>query len=95
MKTATSEADIILITAKGGPLGDGKYKYEYDVDGKKTRVWSFDDLATDDIPNAVSVFEYVSDDWGNWVERREHHRGRSSSRWGIRISRRRLAYWPV
>jgi hypothetical protein len=83
------------LTANGRPLGNGKYKYEYDADGRKTRVWSFNDLATDDVPNAVSVFEYVLDDVGNWVERREHHRGRSSSRWGIRISRRRLAYWPV
>src|SRR5437899_2765798 len=32
------------LNAEGKPLGDGKYTYEYDAEGRKSRVWSFNDL---------------------------------------------------
>ena len=80
------------LTAKGDPLGDGRYTFEYDADGRKIKTWSFNDLSDDKIPNAVTVFEYKSDEMGNWVERHAFHRFRSDSRWTERITNRKLTY---
>jgi hypothetical protein len=77
----------------GQPLGDGRYEYEYDEDNRKTCVWSFNDFDKRDVPNAVQLFQYVSDEAGNWLERRSHHRLKSSSEWRTRVSVRRIAYW--
>src|SRR4029077_19722748 len=48
---------------------------------EKSRLGAFNDLSDDKVPNAVTVFEYKSDEIGNWVERHAFHRFRSASRW--------------
>jgi hypothetical protein len=82
------------LTAEGASLGDGRHTYEYDADGRKIKTWSFNDLSDDKVPNAVTVFEYKSDEIGNWVERHAFHRFRSASRWTERITNRKLTYFP-
>lgn len=72
------------------PLGDGKYKYEYGCEGRESRVWSFNDLASDAVPNAVTVYEYSCDEPGNWIERREFFRFRSDSNWSYSVTTREI-----
>jgi hypothetical protein len=80
------------LTPKGGPLGDGRYTFEYDADGRKIKTWTFNDLSDHKVANAVKVFEYKSDEVGNWVERHAFHRFRSDSLWTERITNRKLTY---
>jgi hypothetical protein len=82
------------LAAKGDPLGDGRYRHEYDADGRKIKTWSFNDLSHDKVPNAVTVVEYESDEIGNWVERHAFSRFRSHSRWTEKITNRKLTYSP-
>jgi hypothetical protein len=82
------------LAARGDPLGDGRYTFEYDANGRKIKTWSFNDLSDDKVPNAVTVFEYKSDEIGNWIERHAFHRFRSHSRWTERITIRKLTYSP-
>lgn len=89
-------AETFGLTAEGKPLGDGRYRYEYDSEGRNTKVWSYNDWADDDVPNSVFVFEYTVDGHGNWIERSDHHRSKSDSRWRTRVTKRTLKYFsPV
>jgi len=81
------------LKANGDPLGDGRYTFEYDADGRKLKTLSFNDLSDDEDPKAVTVFEYKSDEAGNWVERHAFHRFRSDARWTERITHRKLTYF--
>lgn len=83
------------LTAEGKPLGDGRYKYEYDEEGRQSRVLSFNDWDAENVPNAITVCEYHCDESGNWVERRKHHRFRSDSRWSTTVTTRKITYWPT
>jgi hypothetical protein len=82
------------LNANGGALGDGRYTYEYDVDGRETRVWNFNEWSEEQVPNAITVHEYTSDEVGNWVKRSSFHRFRTGSRWTERITNRKLTYFP-
>lgn len=81
------------LRANGDPLGDGRYTFEYDADGRKLRTLLFNDLSEDNAPNAVTVFEYKLDEVGNWVERHAFHRFRSDLRSTERITHRKLMYF--
>ena len=81
------------LRANGDPLGDGRYTFDYDSDGRKLKTLSFNDLSEDKDPNAVTVFEYKSDEAGNWVEQHAFHRFRSDARWTERITHRKLTYF--
>jgi hypothetical protein len=81
------------LNEKGGALGDGRYTYEYDTDGRKMKNWSFNDCSDDNLPNAVTVFEYQSDEVGNWVKRTAFHRFLTDSRWTKKITNRKLTYF--
>ena len=83
------------LKADGTPLGDGKYIYEYDDEGRKCKVWSFTEFADDDKANAVTTYEYETDEFGNWVERREFHQSRGYSDWSKGITTRKLTYYPL
>lgn len=76
----------------GKPLGDGRYMYEYDKEGRKYRVSSFNEGSHDDTPNVVSDFVYKCDEQGNWIERREYRRLRSESHRRETLSTRKLVY---
>lgn len=79
--------------ADGSPLGDGKYKYEYDAEGRRTKVWSFNDL--EDVANTVTISEYLFDENGNWTERSDSHRSMSDFKWRKNITTRRLTYYAA
>jgi hypothetical protein len=42
----------------------------------------------------VIVYEYVADDFGNWIERREFHRWRNDSYRSKGITTRKPTYYP-
>jgi hypothetical protein len=88
-------ARTYCLKADGTPLGDGKYIYEYDDEGRLGKVWSFNEFADEDRANAVTSYEYETDEFGNWVERREFHQSRGYSHWSKRITTRKLAYYPL
>ncbi|WP_041856011.1 hypothetical protein [Candidatus Korobacter versatilis] len=81
------------LTAAGDPLGDGLYRHEYDDQGRKSRILSFNDWGTDCIPNSICVIEYDSDEVGNWVRRRKYHQLRDASRQRMELTNRTLTYW--
>ncbi len=76
----------------GSPLGDGKYSYEYDNEGREVKVWSFNDL--EDLASSVRVSEYRNDATGNWIERNDFHRAKSDTRWRKTTVTRTLSYYP-
>jgi hypothetical protein len=82
------------LTAEGKPLGDGRYRFEYDTEGRTIKTWSFDDCTDDSVPNSVTFFEYTSDEVGNWTERRKNHRFRSDSEWTKQVTTRKISYYP-
>ena len=81
------------LTGAGHPLGDGRYVYEYDEEGRKKYVWSFNDLDPSDVPNALTIYEYDCDDQGNWTEQRRFHQFRSETSWRLTKTIRRLTYF--
>ena len=42
----------------GKPLGDGRYIYEYDGEGRRCEVLSFNDSTNDNVPNHIRRFAY-------------------------------------
>ena len=81
------------IKADGLPLGDGKYQYEYDSEGRISRLWTFNDLDNNETATSVKIYEYQVDDHDNWTERREFHRSRSDTDWVTGVTSRKLAYY--
>jgi len=82
------------LTAGGKPLGDGKYRFEYDTEGRTIKTLSLNEFTDDDLPDSVSVFEYTVDEAGNWTERRKQSRSKSDSAWRTEMTRREIAYYP-
>jgi hypothetical protein len=78
----------------GSPLGDGKYLHEYDEQGRIGKLWTFSEFGDDDIASSVIIYEYVTDDFGNWIERREFHLWRNDSYQSKGITTRKLTYYP-
>jgi hypothetical protein len=78
------------LKADGKPLGDGRYKYEYDTEGRKSKVWSCE---WGDIASSARVYEYTCDERGNWIERRTFDRFRSESSWRKKVTTRKLTYY--
>ncbi len=77
------------------PLGDGKYKYEYDSKGRTSRVWTFNDFVPDGPASGLRIYEYETDEAGNWVERRDFYQSRGDSTWSMKTTTRRLTYYPL
>jgi hypothetical protein len=86
-------AETFGVTKDGKPLGDGKYLYEYDSEGRESKVWSFNDCSEENTTNAVRIHEYSCDELGNWTERRDFHRFRSDSDWRKTTTTRKLTYY--
>src|SRR5579872_4205114 len=74
----------------GLPLGDGRYTLEYDDAGRELKMWTFSDCFDRKDPDAVTVFEYKTDEVGNWVERCAFHRFRCDASWGRRVTIRTI-----
>jgi hypothetical protein len=88
-------AETFGLKADGSPLGDGRYTYEYDDEGRKHKILSYNDLAGPNIPNSIRSFVYQCDEHGNWTERTEYHRFRSDCDWTKRITTRKLTYYAL
>jgi hypothetical protein len=87
-------AETYGLKPNGEPLGDGRYTYKYDEQGRKLEVLSFNDTASETLPNIVNRFAYAYDERGNWIERRECVRFSGDSRWRRTITTRKLTYYP-
>jgi hypothetical protein len=79
----------------GKPTGDGRYVYEYDDEGRKQRILSYDDLADAQIPSSIRSFTYTYDEHGNWIERGEYYRSKSDTDWTKSMTMRKLTYFPL
>jgi hypothetical protein len=88
-------AETFGLKADGSPLGDGRYTYEYNDEGRKHKILSYNDLADPDIPNGIRGFVYQCDERGNWTECTEYHHSRSDSGRTKRITTRKLTYYPL
>ena len=81
------------LNPNGEPLGDGRYRYEYDEEGRQSRVLTFNEWSETDVPSHISEFTYKCDERGNWVERRKLWTCRSDSHWRETVTSRKLAYY--
>lgn len=82
------------LKSDGTPLGDGKYVHEYSEDGRVSKVWSFNEFNDDNIASHVTIYEYLNDEAGNWIERHESHLWRNGSYQSRNITTRKLTYYP-
>lgn len=82
------------LKADGSPLGDGKYLYEYGEEGRIDKVWTFNEFGEDNIASGVTIYQYVNDDRGNWIERSQLHLWRNDSYQSKTTTTRKLAYYP-
>ncbi|HLY60140.1 MAG TPA: hypothetical protein VKV95_05195 [Terriglobia bacterium] len=78
----------------GEPVGDGRYVFEYDEEGRQRKILSFNDTVDTDVPDSIRRFTYVLDKRGNWVERNDYWRFRSDSAWSKNKTTRKLTYYP-
>jgi hypothetical protein len=81
------------LKSNGTPLGDGKYVYEYDDDGRLSKLWTFNEFEDDNIASSVTMYEYTNDDFGNWIERRRLNQFRNCSQQSKQITTRKLTYY--
>ena len=82
------------LTPDGKPLGDGRYTYEYDDQGRKLRVLSYNDQDDTKVPNIIHGYVYKCDEKGNWIERSEFLRFINDSKWTKSVTTRELTYYP-
>jgi hypothetical protein len=75
----------------GTPLGDGKYKYEYDGDGRLSEC-SYLNEFTDEIAS-VETYTYIEDVRGNWIERMGVHQWSNNRHRTQNLMTRALTYW--
>jgi hypothetical protein len=84
------------LNASGAPLGDGKYLHEYDSEGRLRHVWSLNEFTSDDIPNAVTTYQYDTDNEGNWTQCHTLTRRMGDSRpQRLPTTTRKLTYYPT
>lgn len=91
-----SEGRIFLtfcLKEDGSPLGNGKYLYEYDSDGRESKVWTFSEFGDDKTATSLAMYKYINDDAGNWIERHECHMWRADSRQSRSLTTRTIAYF--
>jgi hypothetical protein len=82
------------LKADGSPVGDGKYTFEYDPDGRVSKVWTFDEFTNDDTATSVTLSQYVDDAQGNWIEHHECHVWRKDAHQSRKLTTRTLTYYP-
>jgi hypothetical protein len=88
-------AETYGLKGDGKPLGDGKYRYEYDSEGRTSRVWTFNDLVPDEPASGIKIYEYETDESGNWIARREFYQSRGDSTWSMKTTTRKFTYYPL
>lgn len=80
------------LKADGSPLGDGKYSYEYDGRGRRAKVWTYNEFDASNTASSVTIYEYVDDELGNWIEQCKRHLWRNDSYESKTITTRKLTY---
>ncbi len=80
--------------ADGSPFGDGKYLHEHDEEGRITKLWTFSEFDEDNVASSVTIYQYVNDDRGSWIERSELHLWRNDSYQSKTTTTRKLTYYP-
>jgi len=80
------------LKADGSPLGDGKYSFEYDGRGRRAKVWTYNEFDGSNTASSVTIYEYVDDELGNWIEQRKRHLWRNDSYESKNITTRKLTY---
>jgi hypothetical protein len=88
-------AETYGLNGDGKPLGDGKYRYEYDSGGRTSRVWTFNDLVPEEPATGIKIYEYETDEFGNWTARRQFHQSRGDSTWSMKTTTRKFTYYPL
>jgi hypothetical protein len=88
-------AETYSLNADGQPLGDGRYKYEYDPEGRVSRLWTLNEFDVNKPASRIKIYEYETDGGGNWVERREFYQSRGDSDWSMHTTSRKLTYYPL
>lgn len=73
-------------------LLDGKYSYEYDGRGREAKVWTYNEFDGSNTLSSVTIYEYVDDEIGNWIEQRKRHLWRNDSYESNGITTRKLSY---
>ena len=86
-------AETFGLKSDDTPLGDGRYVYEYDKEGRESRVLSLNEFGDDNEPNHITRFAYKCDLHGNWIERYEFSRFRSDPNWRKTVTTRKLTYY--
>jgi hypothetical protein len=87
-------AETYGVNGDGKPLGDGKYRYEYDSEGRTIRLWTFNDAISDQAATGIKIYEYETDESENWGTRREFYQSRGDSTWSMMTTSRKLTYYP-
>ena len=87
-------AETYGLKPDGDALGDGMYRYEYDAEGRKSRILSFNDCSDSHLPNRISEFIYRCDEKGDWIERKELSAFESDDCWRESLTSRELVYYP-
>lgn len=88
-------AETYGLKRDGKPLGDGKYRYDYDSAGRTSRVWTFNDLVPDEPASGIKIYEYETDESGNWIARREFYQLRGDSTWSMKTTIRKFTYYKL
>jgi hypothetical protein len=81
------------LTASGKPLGDGKYLYEYDAEGRESRRIALDEFDAEKPAKCEEVSDYSSDELGNWVRRCSRSKWLGDSDWTETITLRTIEYY--
>ena len=88
-------AETYGLKPNGKPLGDGRYRYEYDANGRKCRVLTFSEFSEIDVPSHISEFTYKCDERENWVECRKLWAFRADSHWRETVTFRQIDYYAL
>jgi hypothetical protein len=56
-------------------------RYEYDSEGRVSRLWTLDEFDVNEPAAGIKIYEYETDEVGTWVERRESYQSRVDSDW--------------
>lgn len=75
-------------------MGDGKYLHEYDEEGRISKLRTFSEFDEDNVASSVTIYQYVNDDRGNWIERSELHLWRNDSYQSKTTTTGKLTYYP-
>jgi hypothetical protein len=66
-------AGTYSLKADLSPLGDGKYRYEYNGRGRQGKMWTYNEFDGSNMPSRFMIYDYVDDEISNWIEQPQRH----------------------